>query len=213
MADVLPALEVAFVDHFWEWNGGKGLPANRRWCPLSKRQQRLIREESPSLTLLQDNRTFRKVAQYDSEIMLFQADGMDIGVWSYVRALVRPVGPDMLLSVHADHMPTDGLLKFQCRSCISARALVHLHVIDAESLSMNVLELKIKRLCVDRDFISPQQQLRLVSSASGELMNSFERFFVWGPKVAGVLRPRKRLVKKTTASKVCLRKFFLPCSS
>ncbi|OLQ07413.1 hypothetical protein AK812_SmicGene9206 [Symbiodinium microadriaticum] len=163
MADVLPALEVAFVDHFWEWNGGKGLPANRRWCPLSKRQQRLIREESPSLTLLQDNRTFRKVAQYDSEIMLFQADGMDIGVWSYVRALVRPVGPDMLLSVHADHMPTDGLLKllcmssgrFQCRSCISARALVHLHVIDAESLSMNVLELKIKRLCVDRDFISP----------------------------------------------------------
>ena len=112
MADIFPALEVAFVDCVWEWDDGKGLPANPRWCPLSKAQQRDIHAESTSLTLLPDNRTFQKVAEYASGIKLFQSEGMWNGEsWSYVRALVRPVGPDLLLSVHADHMPTVQSLK------------------------------------------------------------------------------------------------------
>lgn len=112
MADMLPALEVAFVDRFWEWDDGKGLPANPRWCPLSKVQQKDIHEENHSLTLLPDNRTFQKVAEYDSGIMLFHSEGMwNVESWSYVRALVRPIGPDLLLSVRADHMPTEQCLK------------------------------------------------------------------------------------------------------
>ena len=114
MANELPTLEVAFVDRFWEWDAGKGLPVNPRWCPLSKAQQKGIHEESTSLTLLPDNRIFRKAAEYGLGIMLFQSEGMwsNIGGWSYVRALVRPVGPDLVLSVHADHMPTEHSLKW-----------------------------------------------------------------------------------------------------
>ena len=112
MAVMLPALEVAFVDRFWEWDDGKGLPAHPRWCPLSKAQQKDIHEENTSLTLLPDNRTFQKVAEYDGGIKLFQSEGLwNVESWSYVRALVRPVGPDLVVSVHADHMPTEQSLK------------------------------------------------------------------------------------------------------
>ncbi|CAE7684490.1 unnamed protein product [Symbiodinium sp. CCMP2592] len=202
MADMLPALEVAFVDRFWKWDDGKGLPAKPRWCPLTTAQQKDIHEESTSLTLLPDNRTFQKVAVYDSGIKLFQSEGMwNVESWSYVRALARPIGPDLVLSVHADHMTTEQYLKFDCRSCVSGRLLFHLFVTDKENLSMNVLGMRIKRRCVDEKLISPQQHVRLVSSVTGELM-SCEIGFLWGPRVLAGLKPRMRLVKKTRFSKV-----------
>ena len=79
---------------------------------------------------------------------------------------------------------------------------------------MRVLGMRIQRRCIDNNLISPQQHLRLLSSATGDLINSPETdFFVWGPRVSGGQRPRIRLVKKTTVSKVCLRRLFLPCIS
>ena len=77
-----------------------------------KSSRKTFMKRTTSLTLLPDNRTFQKVAEYDSGIMLFQSEGMwNVESWSYVRALVRPIGPDLLLSVHADHMPTEQSLK------------------------------------------------------------------------------------------------------
>ena len=78
---------------------------------------------------------------------------------------------------------------------------------------MHVLGMRIKQRCVDAKLSSPQQHLRLVSSATGELMSYTEMGFVWGPRVVAGLKPRMRLVKKTMFSKVCLRKYFLPCNS
>ena len=65
MADVSPRLELVFVDRFWEWNAGKGLPKKSSWLPMSQEQQRNVREERDLLTLLPDNRTFTKISELD----------------------------------------------------------------------------------------------------------------------------------------------------
>ena len=75
MADVSPRLELVFVDRFWEWNAGKGLPKKSSWLPMSQEQQRNVREERDLLTLLPDNRTLTKISELDSGIKLFQSEG------------------------------------------------------------------------------------------------------------------------------------------
>ena len=113
MADVSPRLELVFVDRFWEWNAGKGLPKKSSWLPMSQEQQRNVREERDLLTLLPDNRTFTKISELDSGIKLFQSEGQwCMEGWSYVRALVRPIGPDLVLAVHADHLPAQQSLRW-----------------------------------------------------------------------------------------------------
>ena len=77
---------------------------------------------------------------------------------------------------------------------------------------MHVLGMRIKQRCIQEQLVSPQQHVHMVSSAGGERMIPGEIGFVWS-RVAGHLKPRRRLVKKTPFAKVCLRKFFLSCSS
>ena len=154
---MLPALEMAIVDRSWEWNDGKGLPKNFRWGSLTKAQQKDIHEGNTSLTLLPDNRTFQKVAEYDLGVMVFQSEGMWIrDRWSYVRALIRPIGPDLVLAVHADHKPAEQTLKCMAELSVDIYTLVCIHIylrkthrnIDSVSIYIYIYRYICTYLCI-----------------------------------------------------------------
>ena len=98
-ADELPELEIAFVHQGWT---DDTLPGTTRWTSLSKDEQDRIRA-GENLILLRDTwpRRFRRVQEYDCGLYRYQTD------WhgdSYIGALVRPVGPSLVVTIYADHM-------------------------------------------------------------------------------------------------------------
>ena len=98
-ADELPELEIAFVHQGWT---DDTLPGTTRWTSLSKDEQDRIRA-GENLILLRDTwpRRFRRVQEYDCGLYRYETD------WhgdSYIGALVRPVGPSLVVTIYADHM-------------------------------------------------------------------------------------------------------------
>ena len=96
------------------------------------------------------------------------------------------------------------------RSVVTGRPVMEEILSDKESLSMQILARRLKRRFIDNGTITSQQALHFVSSATGERMNVHEIGLIWDPRVS-MVKPRRRLVKKTTASKVMLRNWFSPC--
>ena len=105
--------EFVWLAASWAW--GDELPARALWSPLTDTQANRILQGVGHVWLRFGSRFHQFLLREDNAgLRMFRK----VGGGPEVRVLVRDVGPNLLLTVHAQHCPMNGIVKFPvCKPC------------------------------------------------------------------------------------------------
>ena len=105
------AFEHAFLPEEWAW--GDALPAPQQWQPVTAMQQdRILRGANFIWLNVHGHRQFLlTVHDVQAELRIY----MNFHARHGARCMVRPVGPQMNVMVHADYLPDQGIVRFLSR--------------------------------------------------------------------------------------------------